>query len=315
MLDHVRPAASALAAGLVLLIAASVANAEPLRVEPTRVRAVWSTLTFSTSASTVRCPVTLEGSFHSSTFEPREGLQVGYITRASVAEASCTGGRVRLLSETLPWRIQYESALGTLPEISGIRLKVVGLAARGEVSGLNCLYQSSESRPARATLEIRPQYVEVTGLRLDESAAIPLITREGLCAFGGDARASGTARVTASDSSGGVDVAFIGSSAPLTSNPAAPIRIRLERTTVDVELEATSSVNTGPRLEMIGNFGGRFRVSEGCNNRTIGRDPALHACTMTITYDQGLGRPLLAYVWIPFNGLARTMLVIAETTN
>src|SRR6185436_11342783 len=109
MLDCTKRALAALATGLALAIATSTAGAAPVVVEPTRVRAVWSTMSFANSASTIRCPVTLEGSIHSSTFNPAEGLQVGYVTRASAAEGSCTGGRVRLLAETLPWRIRYES--------------------------------------------------------------------------------------------------------------------------------------------------------------------------------------------------------------
>jgi hypothetical protein len=311
MLDHARRAASTLTAGFALLLATSVASAEVIRVEPTRIRAVWSPMTFTTGTSTVRCPVTLEGSFQSATFVVREGLQVGNVTRASAAEASCTGGRVRLLAETLPWRFQYESVTGTLPEISGMRLKVPGFAARSEVSGLNCQYQASESRPLKATLEIRAQYVEVTGLRLDESAAIPLVNREGSCALGGDVRAGGTAAVTAAGSLSGFTVAFIGSAAPITSNPAA-IRIPEGDMNEDITLEATSSVRTGT-LSMIGNFSNRFTVSEGCDERTIGRNPAMHTCMMTVTFDAGMVRPVAAYIRIPYNGLARTMLVWAES--
>jgi len=302
MLDHARHVLGALVAGFVLLIAASSAEAEPtIAVEPAAVRAVWSVVTFTTSALSVECPVTLEGSFHSTTFTATSGLDVGSVTRASAAEGSCTGGRVRMLSETLPWRIKYESSTGTLPEISGIKLNVVGFALRGEASGLTCLYQSTESRPARATLEVRPQTIAVTGLRLDETAGIPLASREGFCVFAGEGRAAGTASVREAEGGGQANVAVVNDDAPLRFAPGSTITLPAGKTFEDVRIEATSNRTLGVLAIRSDRTGGDFHVGRGCDNQAIGVNVF---CETTVSYTGGIANRG-AYVEVPVNSLVR----------
>jgi len=309
MLDCTKRALAALATGLALAIATSTAGAAPVVVEPTRVRAVWSTMSFANSASTIRCPVTLEGSIHSSTFNPAEGLQVGYVTRASAAEGSCTGGRVRLLAETLPWRIRYESAVGTLPEISGIRLRVVGVAARGEASGATCLYQSSEARPLRATLEVTPQTIATTGLRLDESASLPLVTGGFPCELGGEARASGTATVKESGTTNEVDLVSL-DEAPLLVRPSERVTLNERVIRSDVRLEATRNRRTG-FLSVRGDYRADYSVSRGCDDVLIGPTATPSTfCTVTVSFTGSRAR--FAFVEVPIEGLNRYIYLRAD---
>jgi len=48
---------------------------------------------------------------------------------------------------TLPWHVQYQSFAGTLPRISSVRITIVGFAFLINVSGVNCLYQSTQVNP------------------------------------------------------------------------------------------------------------------------------------------------------------------------
>jgi hypothetical protein len=93
------------------------------------------------------CRVTFEGSFHSRTFSKVARALVGYITSAIVAEAGCTGGSARALPTTLPWHLQYASFTGTLPDITGIRLRVVGAGFQIQEPIVTCLYRTSEAEP------------------------------------------------------------------------------------------------------------------------------------------------------------------------
>lgn len=302
MLRHAKLAMSALVAGLVLLVATSVAGAATIAVGPNAVRAAWSPMTFTVNGATIRCPVTLEGSFHSLTFSPVAGAPIGYISRASAASASCTGGRATLLAETLPWRVQYESSVGTLPEITGIRLKVLGVALRGEASELNCLYKSTEASPLRATLEVRANTVEVTGLRLDESASIPLVTREFFCSIGGNGRAAGTARVTEAGTTTQADLAVVNDDAPLSFNPGSPIVLAVDSIWRDVEVTATAP-RTLETLTVVGARSSLFGVSNGCDGRNVGVPYSPVLCRMTVSFYGA--RKAYAFVRVPTLGLAR----------
>lgn len=121
----------------------------------------------------IRCPMTLEGSFHSSTIAKVSGALIGMVTRAAVAEARCatvvrtyeegvfeeapSEGRLQVLTATLPWHVRYLSFSGSLPAITEIGLSVVGAHLRifGLPGGAACLYVSSEASPMRyrATVE------------------------------------------------------------------------------------------------------------------------------------------------------------------
>jgi hypothetical protein len=103
------------------------ASARSLSTSNQSIRATWAAMEFSSPSTgvNVRCPVTLEGSLHSRTIAKVANSLIGYITRAIVAEPSCTGGSAKALTETLPWHVTYGSFAGTLPNITSIRTPVL----------------------------------------------------------------------------------------------------------------------------------------------------------------------------------------------
>jgi hypothetical protein len=124
MRTSAKPVLTALVAALLLASVVSSAFARNLRVSSRTFRVTWSSLEFAEPVTriTMRCQVTLEGSFHSATIAKVERLLIGAITRANVKEESCTGGRDRPNNETLPWHVTYENFTGTLPNISTVGL-------------------------------------------------------------------------------------------------------------------------------------------------------------------------------------------------
>lgn len=126
-------------------------------------------------ATVAECDLTLEGSFHESTMaKVRESL-VGYVARASAS--GCGIGGATVLTETLPWHIQYRGFEGTLPSITGIAFNVVGLAMRireGTI-GFECLMRTTSERPLilRARLSLGAETRTFTGIVPDAATSIP----------------------------------------------------------------------------------------------------------------------------------------------
>jgi hypothetical protein len=125
------------------------ASARNLSISSQTIRATWTAMEFSSPSAgvLVRCPVTLEGSLHSRTIAKTAGSLMGYITRAVVAEASCSGGRARVRGETLPWHVTYQGFTGTLPNITSIRTTVTrpGFDVTAVFFGFNvtCSYRTT----------------------------------------------------------------------------------------------------------------------------------------------------------------------------
>jgi len=97
------------------------------------------------------CPLTLEGSFHSSTFAKVPGSLIGYVTRAVMDEEACNGGRARWLTATLPWHILYGGFTGALPNITSITTAMIGVSVLftfPELGELSCLYRTDMRTPA-----------------------------------------------------------------------------------------------------------------------------------------------------------------------
>jgi hypothetical protein len=141
---------AAFSAALLMAVAVSSTSARLLSVSNKGFRITWSQLTFvdeAAMAPVVECPVTLEGSFHSSTFAKIRDLQIGYFTRAITKTEACTGGSAQFLTESLPWRIRYRSFLGMLPSIIDIDTYVAGVRFRRIFERTICLYgESGETR-------------------------------------------------------------------------------------------------------------------------------------------------------------------------
>jgi hypothetical protein len=189
---HARLVFAALTAAVVLGGAVGTASARRLEISNQAIRAVWATLKFApspTSSINARCPVTLEGSFHSKTISKVSGQLVGYITRAENANGTVPpcryeGGisELRILRETLPWHVQYSEFRGTLPRITAVSLRLVraSFRLRGPF-GEACLYASTAAQPAFGIVTINENTGQVTGLRADETRSIPLSAPNGFC--------------------------------------------------------------------------------------------------------------------------------------
>ena len=135
-----------------LLASVTTTFANRISVTSRTFRSVWTPFTIRDREAlgterTVRCNLTLEGSFHSGTIAKVAGSLVGYINRASLG-SPCTGGTASVLRESLPWHLEYSSFVGTLPSISELRYGLSGFALdvnpEGEPQG-QCLVHS-ESR-------------------------------------------------------------------------------------------------------------------------------------------------------------------------
>jgi hypothetical protein len=192
-MKHSKLALTGLAASMFLALAVSSTSARNLRVTERSLRVVWMPIEFLAAGKTARCNLTLEGSFHYRTIVKREGALSGFITRAILN--TCSGGSATVLTNTLPWHLTYNGFTGTLPNITGVSISIIGVSflARPEGS-IACLARSTAENPVRAIANIGAGG-SVTGLRADETASIPL---EGFfCAFGGEASFRGTGTVSA----------------------------------------------------------------------------------------------------------------------
>ncbi len=208
---HIRLLLTSLAATAILATAVSTATASRFSVSNQQFRAVWANLEFGNTAvaGTIRCPVTLEGSFHSRTIPKQQGLLVGYVTRALVSNPVCTGGRATVLSELLPWHLTYQSFTGTLPNITGVTLNLIRAGFIVELGGNSCLALTTTASPARGIVIPGPGG-GITGLRADESVNIPLRNGPGgvLCALA-NGRFIGTARVTLQGNNNAISITLI----------------------------------------------------------------------------------------------------------
>lgn len=157
-----------------LVVSVGTAAATRLSLSNRSIRVVWSSFEYVTGGEagpTIRCRVTLEGSFHESTISKVEASLIGYITAAQVRRP-CTGGTAwfyngsesnEVLTGTfttsLPWHITYEGFNGALPTPSAIRMLLIlgRIMARGTFLGLFrllCAYRSSSSQNITITYNL-----------------------------------------------------------------------------------------------------------------------------------------------------------------
>jgi hypothetical protein len=165
-----------LLATAVLTAATGSASATKLAANITHWRATFNPVVFRElgfNGATLRCDVTLEGSFHSRTSSKVSGQLSGSTTRVVVSEV-CTGGSERVLAATLPWHIRYQSFTGTLPSITAINMVLVGDSFLIEGFGfVSCLYTTTEAHPTHARANREAGGV-ITSLQL--SGSIPSST-------------------------------------------------------------------------------------------------------------------------------------------
>jgi|SRR6185436_1393968 len=183
-----------LAAVLALAIGIASASADRLRFSNQRTRSTWRSYEWRTGGSSVRCPLTLEGSLHSATIVKARAL-IGFITRATVHSTACTGGAVTVLQESLPWHVRYNGFFGVLPAFERIDWSYTGskYLIFTAPSALTCTMLATEANPLVDSLFVESGG-EVRAIRANEEAQIPLTGELG-CAFLGNARTSGTGGV------------------------------------------------------------------------------------------------------------------------
>jgi len=133
-----------------LLASTTTASARNLSISEQSFRATFSSLEFGGGGVTIRCRITVEGSFHTRTIAKVANSLVGAITRAIIAHP-CTGGEAWADNGTetqplgtapnrLPYHLQYESFVGTLPNITAANLLISrdSFVAQATILGLSC---------------------------------------------------------------------------------------------------------------------------------------------------------------------------------
>jgi len=168
--------------------AASARNLENPRFEK-GFRIVWTPLTLEAGGRSIRCNVTLEGTYERSSIAKLAGNRIGRVTSANAGE--CTRGTATALRETLPWEVTYNSFTGTLPVIRTVTQNLIRSSFKAEVEGIACLAQTRTEQPARGIATVESGGA-ITGYRADESALIET-TGGFFCSFGGPSHFAGAA--------------------------------------------------------------------------------------------------------------------------
>lgn len=209
MHKSVKLALTAMTAAFILASALSTASARNLEVSSQTFRVVWSNLEFTNEfgIGTVRCSVTLEGSFHSRTIPKVERLLIGAITRANVGTSTCTGGRATPSTEILPWHVTYENFTGTLPAIRTVGLLLSRIGFLLEASGCNGRYgEARDNISGSGTVEGGGGITTLAPVAGRNRARL-VLTLSGICpAFGGFV---GSGNVTVLNGAGRVTVRLI----------------------------------------------------------------------------------------------------------
>jgi len=150
-MKHFRLLLAVVGASVLLGALATAASAGRLSISNQRFRATWAALNFGGAFGTVTCAITVEGSLHTRTINKIAGTLVGFITGASAGV--CSRGSVTILRETLPWHTVYSSFTGTLPNITGVVARAIGITflLREPTFGITCLARSTAESAAVGT--------------------------------------------------------------------------------------------------------------------------------------------------------------------
>jgi hypothetical protein len=139
------------AAVTLLAAGTQIASARRIAVSVQTLRSVWSSMEFNLNGlTTVRCPVTLEGSFASRTISKVFGTLIARYNRGIFGEASCVSGSARVLAETIPWHEKWATFTGTLPNITMWGWRWPDWRFLTRVLEISCLYTTSETEPVIA---------------------------------------------------------------------------------------------------------------------------------------------------------------------
>jgi hypothetical protein len=168
---------AALTAALALGALVSAATATRIAVSNQLFRVTWTGLSFNGGSSfgEVRCPVTIEGTFHSRTIVKNTSSLIGFVTSAAVG-SPCTGGTATILQGSLPWHIWYNGFTGRLPDITGIQLRMLSAAfkVKSNLNGQECLYTAEAASPMKGSVNRTTSTGVAESLRPDETAGIAI---------------------------------------------------------------------------------------------------------------------------------------------
>jgi len=157
---------------LAMLAFAGSAAASVFRTDTTFTRIVWNSMHFiADNGSEVECPVTLEGSLNS-TMSKLPG-PIGQIHRATFG--TCRGGSASALASTLPWRINYVSFTGRLPEITDYKVNLVGASIIIYILFFSCRADTSAEAPLPFRLTRDVSTGRIHFALPDPTAEIPLV--------------------------------------------------------------------------------------------------------------------------------------------
>jgi hypothetical protein len=121
---------AAVGAAALLASAIGTASARNISTIEQNIRATWSSFEFNASeAAVVRCPLTLEGSFHTRTIAKVAEELIGAVTKSFFGFAACTGGTLSAFNgveryngtttpNALRWHETYKGFSGVLPIVT-----------------------------------------------------------------------------------------------------------------------------------------------------------------------------------------------------
>lgn len=183
---------AALATAALLALGTATATANRLATNARTFRLDFAPVGLVMSVGLAYCDLTLDGSFHTTTIQKIARSLIGSITRGTIE--FCTQGTATLLTETLPWHVTYSGFSGVLPNITAMRVEIIGLAINLNVGGIACLLRSDASEPVVGSFRVEARGT-VTTFDLDALANIDLDDPSFVCNIAGNARLSGLGSV------------------------------------------------------------------------------------------------------------------------
>jgi hypothetical protein len=129
---------------------ATAASARNLSTSNQNIRVQFREIRFAGIFGDTVCQVTVEGSFHERTTAKIAGRLTGFVSRATLGP--CATGTATILRETLPWHAAYSGFTGTLPNITSIVARSIGVAWRiRSPGGFDCLARATTEEPMTGT--------------------------------------------------------------------------------------------------------------------------------------------------------------------
>jgi len=210
---------TALAAAFLLFSAVATASARNLSSSSQTLRVTWASLEFVASeVSTIRCRLTLEGSFHSRTIAKVARSLIGAITRATVAHP-CTGGEAWVDNgveaapggsiNRLPFHITYEGFSNILPNITLLILLLSRISFVRQ-SGIDCTARYGSATDNISGNAVREAGGGITTLTPVEGRnRLNLVSRIGGFFCPASISLSGTSNVTVLNSASRITITLI----------------------------------------------------------------------------------------------------------